>query len=71
MVTKSQYTGGNCLKIGAWTVCRVRGISKKRRVVFLKRVDTSMHNMYLNSRDKEKTYQYKNCFFKSSLTIVL
>ena len=30
---KNQYTGGNCLENGAWTVCRFKGgLAKKRGV---------------------------------------
>ena len=37
--TKNQCIGRNCLKSGAWTVCRFKGgvaLGKKERVVFLK-----------------------------------
>ena len=34
--TKNQYRGGNCLKRGAWTVCRFNGgLGEKEGVVFL------------------------------------
>ena len=40
---------GDCLKRGAWTVCRFKGggggLARKRGVVFLRGVDTPMHTM--------------------------
>ena len=33
--TKKQYKGGNCLKRGAWTVCRLKeGLGENEGVVF-------------------------------------
>ena len=35
--TKNQYRGGDCLKKGAWTVCRFKGrgsLARKKGVVF-------------------------------------
>ena len=34
---KNQYVGGNCLKMGAWTVCRFKGVGleKKRAMHFM------------------------------------
>ena len=46
--TKNQYIGGNCLKGGAWTVCRFKGVElgEKRGMVFVRvGVDTPMHTM--------------------------
>ena len=35
--TENQYIGENCLKRGAWSVCRFKGgLAKKREVVFLR-----------------------------------
>ena len=46
---KSQYTGGNCLKKGAWTVCRFKGwLGKKEREVFFGGVDIPKHTMSKN-----------------------
>ena len=43
---KNQYTGGNCLKRMAWTVCKFKGaLSEKEGVLFLKGVDALMHTM--------------------------
>ena len=44
---KNQYIEGNCLKRGAWTVCRFKwGLAKKSRVGFLRGVDIPMQIMY-------------------------
>ena len=46
--TKKQNIGGNCLKMGAWAVCRFEGgFEKKRggRVSGGRGVDTPMHTM--------------------------
>ena len=40
--------GGNCLKLGLWTVCRFNGGMPKKcggEVVFLRGIDTPMHTM--------------------------
>ena len=42
---KNQYIGGIYLKRGAWKVCRFKGVGEKKRVVFLRGVDTLMHTM--------------------------
>ena len=45
---KPTYSGRDCLKREAWTVCRFnRGIGKKEGVVFSKGIDTPMHTVYL------------------------
>ena len=46
-LTKNRYTGEDCLKRRAWTVCRFKkgGLARKRGVVFLRGVDTPMHTM--------------------------
>ena len=48
-LTKNQYRGGNCLKRGAWTVCRFKGETWQERGggVFEEGegVDTLMHTM--------------------------
>ena len=37
---------GDCLKTGAWTLCRFnRGLGEKEGVVFLRGVDTQMNTM--------------------------
>ena len=39
MLTKNQYIRWNCLKRGAWAVCRFKwGLGKKEEVVFLRGV---------------------------------
>ena len=44
---KNQCIEGDCLKWGAWTVCRFkRGLSKKEEAVFLGGRDTPMHTMH-------------------------
>ena len=44
---KNQCIEGDCLKRGAWTVCRFkRGLSKKKEAVFLGGGDTPMHTMH-------------------------
>ena len=44
---KNQYSEGDCLKRGAWTVCQFKGgLGKKEGVVLLRGgVDTPMHTM--------------------------
>ena len=50
-LTKKQYRWGNCLKSGAWTVCKFKegGLSKNKGVVFLRGFDTLMHTMRLTT----------------------
>ena len=45
--TKKQYIGANCLKRGAWTVCRFKECLAKKRggECFWGGVDTPMHTM--------------------------
>ena len=60
---KNQYRGGDCLKRGAWTVCRFKGsLARKRRWCFGEGVDTPMHIMgwmYINLEDIKQTQ--KSC----------
>ena len=49
---KNQYSEGDCLKRGAWTVCQFKGgLGKKEGVMFLRGggVDTPMRTMNNNN----------------------
>ena len=77
---KNQYRGGDCLKKGAWTVCKFkRGFGKKDRVVFLREGGgglipqcTLWYNAYVTQHytfknlDKIAYYKTKHNFFKNS-----
>ena len=62
---KNQYKGGDCLKRGAGTVYRFKGVLGKKDGggVFERRVDTPMHTM---SFFKTTFTFLKNCWFKMS-----
>ena len=48
MKTDIEGGRGDCLKRGTWTFCRFKGkggLARKKGVVFLRGVDTSMHTM--------------------------
>ena len=56
---KNNIYGGDCLKRRTWTVCRFkRRLGEKKRVVFLRGFDTSMH-----TRKKETLVQVFSCQF--------
>ena len=42
---KNQYIGGDYLKKGTWSVCRFKGGLARKRVGFLRGVDTLMHTV--------------------------
>ena len=63
---KNQYRGWDCLKRGggAWTVCRFirEGLARKKEVMFLRGVDTSMRTMRVVQN------LIRNLFFVSKMT---
>ena len=76
-VTKIQYRGGNCLKRGAWKVCRFKGgLGKKVGGCVFKggTVDTPVHTMafeihsFLDLHQQKKEKRKMDLRFLSSVS---